>query len=122
MTTQNAPTYDSQVLFVRTTRCTRCGALHTTSELFANDPNSRNGRHLFPAPVFVENMPIEKVATTVRLTPICHACADTIQSTTDRESYARWQDTLKRKRLEELQERRLDAKARKPEPTLEDLI
>lgn len=116
-------TYDAQVLFVRTSRCQRCGALHTISELFACDPLTTNGRHLFRAVHFAEHLPLEKIALPVVLTPVCHACTDSLQPVSDRESYARWQDTLRRKREEE---RRVAAAERaakpKKETTLEDLI
>lgn len=115
--------YEAQILFVRTTRCQKCGSLSTVSELFACDPLATGGgRHLFPATHFAEHLPLEKIALPVRTTPICHQCTDSLQPVTDRESYARWQDTLKRKR-EEMQREAAAARAKaKKEPTLEDLI
>lgn len=109
-----------QILFVRPTRCARCGAVHTTSELFAVDIHSTHGRHLFPARTFNPDLEMEKILVEPRTTPICHACADSVQPITDRESYHRWQETLKRKRE---QERAAALAARAPkEISLDDLI
>lgn len=112
-----------QILFVRPTRCLRCGAVHTTSELFAVDINNLHGRHLMPAREFRCDLEFEKILMDARTTPICHACADSVQPTTDRESYARWQETLKRKREEARRETLAARTVRvKAEPTLDDLI
>jgi hypothetical protein len=118
------PTYEAQVLYVHNYRCRRCGALSTTSQLFACDPLNPNGRHMFPATDFAEHLPIQKIALDTKTTPICHLCTDTIQPVTDREAAARWADTVRRKRDEE---RRIAAATKakhtpKHEPTLEDLI
>lgn len=109
-----------QILFVRPIRCLRCGAIHTSSELFAVDIHNTHGRHLFPAKAFQPDLEMEKILCEPRTTPICHSCADTIEAVTDRESYHRWQETLKRKRD---QERAAAIAARAPrEVTLDDLI
>jgi hypothetical protein len=117
-----APTYEAQVLFVYNTRCGRCGAIHTTSQLFACDPLAPNGRHMFPAKQFADHLPCEKIALDTRFTPICHSCTDSLQPITDRESAARWADTIKRKRAEEAATRKASAPSAKRETTLEDLI
>jgi hypothetical protein len=70
------------------------------SELFAVDPLATGrGRHLAPAKLFDQNIPLEKTFLSPQETPICRHCAigNTI---TDLESAARWADTVKRKRLE----------------------
>lgn len=114
-----------QILFVRSTRCLNCGAIHTTSELFAVDILNSHGRHLFPAPAFNPTLDLEKVAPNPRTTPICHSCVDTsLPPVTDRESYSRWQDTLRRKAAEERQrEAAIKAKSTSTRSdNLEDII
>src|SRR5262245_1748256 len=113
-----------QILFVRSTRCLNCGAIHTTSELFSVDVLNPKGRHLMPARSFNPQLSLDKVAPDPRTTPICHACADSHSPTIpDRESYARWQDTVRRKAREE---RRVAAARKPPVPTnrdnLEDIV
>lgn len=91
-----------QQLHVRTTRCQSCGALHVTSELMAVEIHSMHGRHLFPAKSYRPELGLDKVALSPRTTPICHLCADAVAQPTisDRESYSRWQDTMRRKAAE----------------------
>ena len=114
-----------QILFVRSTRCLNCGAVHTTSELFAVDILNSHGRHLFPANSFNPALDLEKVAPNPRTTPICHSCVDTsLPPVTDRESYSRWQETLRRKHNEERQrEAALRAKSNSSNrDSLEDIV
>lgn len=123
-TNGSAATYDGQILFVRTTRCLNCGAIHTTSELFYCDPLARGeGRKMGPASSYASNIALQKVAPATRTTPICHACCDQLQPTiTDRESYARWQDTLRRKREQDRAEAERTKPKQKPVYTLDDLV
>ena len=114
-----------QILFVRSTRCLNCGAVHTTSELFAVDILNSHGRHLFPASRFDPALSFEKVAPNPRTTPVCHSCADTsLPPVTDRESYSRWQDTIRRKNNEDRQrEAALKAKSTPSNrDSLEDIV
>src|SRR5262245_44622256 len=116
-------TMADQILFVRTTRCQGCGALHTTSELFAVDILNPKGRHLAPASLYRPELGLDKVAPETRTTPICHQCADSHAPTlSDRESYSRWQDTLKRKREEERRVAPTRPSAPTNRDTLEDII
>lgn len=114
---------DTQTLFVYTTRCQGCGALHTTSQLFDHSPY--NTPPYKPALSRDPTIGLVKTAINSRSTPICHSCADATQFTA--EALTRWQDTIRRKGAEILAANR--PKPPKPSHTpstnrenLEDII
>ena len=114
-----------QNLFVNTLPCTGCGALSKTSKLFSVDPLAAGleGRHMKPASTYYGSRTLEKIATEIKLTPLCHGCVDeaTVPTITDRESHDRWLLTVKRKREAELAEKRAEKARVKREISLEDL-
>lgn len=118
---------ETQILYVQPVRCTGCGSLHTTARLFDVRPYARDGRSQRPALARAPHLEFQRIQCNTISTPICQDCPDSaVQPITDRESYARWQETLKRKRE---QERANTVKVASPasgpkrkETTLEDLI
>ena len=115
-----------QILFVDTVRCTGCGALSKTSRLFSVDPLAAGpeGRHMKPASTYYGSRHLEKIATEIKLTPICIACVDeaTVPTISDRESHDRWLLTVKRKREQDQAEKRSEKARVKREISLEDLV